>query len=60
MLETINIFKNIPNVELVWNYWPFTIVFISPLRAVMNFVFFLPWVITVPLETIWNVPFEFG
>ena len=53
--------SNHPNVEIFWNYYPFTVLFITPIREVLNLltlelnriVFWLP-------QLFWNMVPEFG
>ena len=45
-------------VSLIWNYWPFCIIFITPIRVILNIIFspinfFLWW---IPI--IWNFVME--
>ena len=34
-------------------------IFITPIRVFMNIIFFLPALLTLPLELVWNLPFMF-
>ena len=47
-----------PLLQLLWNYWPFSILFLTPLRLLLNFLlsplnFFVWW---IPL--LWNLIME--
>ena len=59
MITTIPHDFNHNSVQLIWNYWPFCIIFITPIRIILNIVFFpinffLWW---IPI--IWNVIMEY-
>ena len=47
-----------PVVTLVWNYFPFTFVFWTPVREILNILFFIPRILTYWTELIWNGFFE--
>ena len=44
-----------PQVDLFWNYFPFTMVFITPIRLFLNFIFFLPNLVSLPFSSFWNL-----
>ena len=49
-----------PDVELIWNIWPLSVVVITPIREALNFLFALIniWVWWVPV--LWNLLLENG
>ena len=47
-----------PEVSLIWNYFPITLVFWTPIREIANVWFFLPRILTYWLELVWNSLFE--
>ena len=43
-----------PLVEMVWNYWPMCVVFITPVRSFLNIFIFPIYALTWWLELPWN------
>ena len=43
-----------PNVDLIWNFFPITLLVWNPLRALLNLPFSLLQVFIGPIEVIWN------
>ena len=61
MLDTINqIAKTHPDISLIWNIWPLTILVWTPVRVFLNGLFFLLyfWVWWWPF--LWNLLLETG
>ena len=44
-----------PSVEILWNYWPLTMVVWTPFRLVLNAIFFLPNILSAPVSAVWNI-----
>ena len=44
-----------PDVELLWNYWPFYHFVFWFIRYPLNAVFFIPYFFTLPLNFLWNI-----
>ena len=44
-----------PDVEVIWNYWPFTMIFITPIRVPLNALFFIINIFSAPVSAIWNL-----
>ena len=51
--------ENHPQVEVLWNYWPFTMVVITPFRLILNTIFFLPNIFSAPFSAFWDFFPEF-
>ena len=46
-----------PDVELIWNYWPLSMVFITPIRVLLNAfpLFFVLNIFSAPVSATWNI-----
>ena len=44
-----------PVVDLFWNFFPFTMVFVTPVRLFLNTVFSIPVMFVLPLSVFWNL-----
>ena len=51
---------NHPQVEIIWNFFPFSMLIWGPLREIGNFVFILFRIPTLPLSFLSNTIFETG
>ena len=45
---------NHPDVEMIWNFWPFDLILWFPLKFSLNSVFFWAYPFFLPFFTIWN------
>ena len=43
-----------PDVNIIWNFFPFMYVFPYFIRVILNFVLFIPDIFLRPLWLIWN------
>ena len=46
-----------PNVEFIWNFWPFTWIVWTPFRELFNVIMYITFPVTlgfVGLENVWN------
>ena len=43
-----------PEVQFVWDFWPFNLLIWWPIRAVLNLIFFWAWPFVLPFYTVWN------
>ena len=44
-----------PDVDMIWNFWPFTIVVWLPIRGALNFILLPAYVLTWWYSTLWNL-----
>ena len=43
-----------PNVDIIWNFFPLTLIVWNPFRAILNAIFFIVYIPFLPFITLWN------
>ena len=43
-----------PNVDIIWNFFPITLLVWNPFRAILNTIFFWLYIPFLPFITLWN------
>ena len=44
-----------PSVDIIWNFFPLSLLVWNPIRAALNFIFMVFYVPALPIITIWNL-----